>query len=143
MFPSVQRRSIIKRLLKDLTHNFRGNSECSRNKYISSDIGEKIKRPKLDPVQNNDLSFLNKMRKNEVADITKTAESTTAKDILSEIHSIDQLKDFLRGETESRKVSRKSSFTHKLSQDEWKSLKKEVFNNLMPTKPNKSLKLCQ
>eukprot|EP00090_Calanus_glacialis_P014103 TRINITY_DN22753_c0_g1_i1.p1 TRINITY_DN22753_c0_g1~~TRINITY_DN22753_c0_g1_i1.p1 ORF type:complete len:390 (+),score=108.14 TRINITY_DN22753_c0_g1_i1:37-1170(+) len=105
------------------------------------DIGEKIKQPKLDP--NNDLSALNKMRKNEVADNSKAAESTTAKDILSEIHSIDQLKDFLRGETESRKVLRKSSFTHKLSQDEWKSLKKEVLTNLMPTKPNKSLKLCR
>ena len=110
---------------------------------IFSDIGEKIKRPKLDPVPNNDLSALNKMRKNEAADISNSTESTTTKDILSDIHSIDQLKDFLKSEAESRKVSRKSSFTHKLSQDEWKSMRKEVLTNLMPTKPNKSLKLCR
>ena len=80
----------------DLCKPVKGNMD------ISSDIGEKIKRPKLNP--NNDLSALNKMRKNEVADHSKAAESTTSKDILSDIHSIDQLKDFLRAKTESRKV---------------------------------------
>ena len=58
---------------------------------LSSDIGEKNKRPKLDPVPSPDLSSLNKKRKNEVADNSTTAESTTEKDILSDIHSIDCL----------------------------------------------------
>ena len=79
----------------DLCEPVKGNMD------ISSDIGEKIKRPKLDPVPSHDISILNKMRKNEVADHSKAAESTTSKDILSDIHSIDQLKDFLNRIKES------------------------------------------
>jgi len=111
-----------------------------REVEISSDIGEEIKRPYVESKMN--VAALNKRRKTESSlpsDSGKSAKSST-KDILSELHSLEQLKDFFTSESEARKVSRKSSFTRKLNQSEWKLLKKEVLSNFIATKPNKSLK---
>jgi len=66
-----------------------------------------------------------------------------SKDVLSDIHSIDELKDFLISESSHRKKSRKDSFTRKLSQEQWKELKKDVLKIILPKKPNKSIKLCR
>ena len=76
------------------------------------DIGEKIKRPKLDPVPNNDISSLNKMRKYEAADISKATESTTITDILSDIHSIDELKDLNLKQNQGKSQERAASRTN-------------------------------
>merc|ERR1712025_355952 len=65
------------------------------------------------------------------------------KDELSQIHSLEELKEFIKEETEKRKVSKKTSFTRKLSQDQWKAVKKEVLGNINPKLPNKSIKLCR
>merc|ERR1719318_1610216 len=66
-----------------------------RTADLSFEVCEKIKRPKLDPEPSQDLSSLNKKRKINAGTDPKAAESTTAKDILSEIHSIEQPKDIL------------------------------------------------
>ena len=83
-----------------------------RNADLSFDIGEKIKRPKLDPVPNNDISSLEKMRKNEAADISKATESTTTTDILSDIHSIDELKDLNLKQNQGKSQERAASHTN-------------------------------
>ena len=118
------------------------------------DIGDPVKRQvqcSLDYNQDERLSkdrsleatVLNKKRKMKVPTESKNSDQTTTKDVLSEIHGFEQLKDFLKSESESRRVSRKSSFSHKLSQESWKLLKKDVLSNFNATKPNKSLKLCR
>jgi len=110
------------------------------------DIGEPIKRPAAVPVDAEaNLQSLNRKRKKVVSHQEKDTNNTETSDgdSLAEIHSIEQMKLFLAAETESRKSNRKSSLTAKLKQDEWKALKKDVLANCIPTKPNKSLKLCR
>jgi len=103
------------------------------------DLGVPIKRP-AEP----SLFALNKKRKKvESSVIEEETKPTESKDILSDIHSIDQLKEFLKLETELRKSSRKTSLTRKLNQEDWKALKTNVVANMVATKPNKSLKLCR
>ena len=72
-----------------------------------------------------------------------TPVSEEKKDCLSDIHSIEDFKKFIIEESNLRKTCKKTSLTRKLSQSEWKMLKKEVLCNLNPVIPNKSIKLCR
>merc|ERR1719270_1992052 len=98
------------------------------------DLGEPVKR-KVD----TDEKVVTKKVKIET--ISNSQESK--KDALNDIHSVEQLKNFLKHETDTRKVSKKTCFTKKLSQEEWKAVKKEVILNLNPSVPNKSIKMCR
>jgi len=115
-----------------------------REVETSSYIGEEIKRPNVESKIN--LVALNKRRKIESSSSPYDSDKydkSVSKDVLSELHSFEQLKDFLESETEARKVQRKNCFTRKLNQSEWKLLKKEVLSNFIATKPNKSLKFSR
>merc|ERR1719300_67114 len=70
-------------------------------------------------------------------------EEAPKKDVLGEIHSLNDLKAFIEKETEVRKTAKKTSFTRKLNQEQWKALKKEVLKSWNPSLPNKSIKLCR
>jgi len=140
-----------KRSTTDTALNLAALNKKRKKDYL--DIGEPVKRemkcsPGDDqdkrPVKDNNfnLASLNKKRKMEVSK-TDNSDKTTPRDVLSDIHSLEQLKDFLKSESESRKVSRKTSFSHKLNQESWKLLKKDVLSNFISAKPNKSLKLCR
>jgi len=140
-----------KRPNTDTALNLAALNKKRKKDYL--DIGELVKRemkcsPGDDrdkrPVKDNNfnLATLNKKRKMEVSK-TDNSDKTTPRDVLSDIHSLEQLKDFLKAESESRKVSRKTSFSHKLNQESWKLLKKDVLSNFISAKPNKSLKLCR
>ena len=98
------------------------------------DLGEPVKR-KVD----TDEKVVTKKVKIET--ISNSQESK--KDALNDIHSVEQFKNFLKHETDTRKVSKKTCFTKKLSQEEWKAVKKEVISNLNPSVPNKSIKMCR
>jgi len=76
---------------------------------------------------------------------TKSSEnkSDKVKDVLSEIHSLDELKTFLETESKSRKISRKTCFTASLKQDVWKKTKSEVLKAFNEKTPNKSMKVCR
>ena len=152
-----------KRPIKDTEYNLATLNKKRKNEVSMKDsvtvddfldIGDPVKRQvkcSLDYNQDKQLSkdrgleatALNKKRKMKVPTESKNSDQTTTKDVLSEIHGFEQLKDFLKSESESRRVSRKSSFSHKLSQESWKLLKKDVLSNFNATKPNKSLKLCR
>lgn len=97
------------------------------------DLGEPVKRRELTPSNGSE--------KKPKVDVT--SDPTDKKDILSDIHSIEELKEFLRQETELRKTSKKTSLTRKLSQDQWKLLKKQVTDSINPKLPNKSIKNCR
>jgi len=99
------------------------------------DLGEPIKRKDIAPIV---VDIPEKKPKIEVS-----KASDLKKDVLSSIHSLDDLKDFLQKETEVRKTAKKTAFTRKLSQDQWKKLKKEVTDNINPSLPNKSIKNCR
>merc|ERR1712029_789368 len=70
-------------------------------------------------------------------------DDTQKKDVLGEIHSLNDLKAFIEKETEVRKTTKKTSFTRKLNQEQWKALKKEVLKSWNPSLPNKSIKLSR
>jgi len=101
------------------------------------DLGEPVKRKPEAKEENSDAK---KLRLSNESDINAKPEE---KDELSQIHSLDELKEFLKKETKSRKVSKKTSFTRKLNQDQWKAVKKEVQGQMNPKLPNKSIKLCR
>merc|ERR1719233_2285854 len=112
------------------------------NREMNCSPGDQEKRPVKD--KNLNLAVMNKRRKMEVSNIDSSdSDKSTLRDLLSDVHSLEQLKDFLKSESESRKVSRKTSFSHKINQESWKLLKKEVLANFISTKPKKSLKLCR
>jgi len=73
----------------------------------------------------------------------KVEVQKTKSGAFSEFHSLDQLRGFLKQETEKRKVSKRTCVTAKLKQDEWKNLKGEVLKAMNERVPNKSLKLCR
>merc|ERR1712098_539133 len=75
--------------------------------------------------------------------LEETLKKDEKKDVLSYIHSLNDLKLFIEKETEVRKTSKKTSFTRKLNQDQWKAVKKEVLKTMNPSLPNKSIKLCR
>jgi len=62
---------------------------------------------------------------------------------LAAIHSLAELTEFLTAETERRKQDRKSCWSRRLSQLEWKTLRQAVRTALNPKTPNKSLKLAR
>merc|ERR1712179_251718 len=100
-------------------------------------LGEPVKRK---PEVKEDNSDAKKLRLSNESDINAKPEE---KDELSQIHSLDELKEFLQKETENRKVSKKTSFTRKLNQEQWKAVKKEVQGQMNPKLPNKSIKFCR
>ena len=109
------------------------------------DLGEPVKRkPDIDIV-NQGVSETKKLKvDNEIPEDKEAAEGRSEKkDCLTDIHSIEEFKKFLSEESDLRKTSKKNSFTRKLSQDQWKALKKEILSNLNPVIPNKSIKLCR
>jgi len=139
-----------KKPIKDTTYNLAALNKKRKNVLaIGEPVEREMKCPLGDdqekrPARDNNLNLtaLNKKRKMEVPKIDNS-EKSTSRDVLSDIHSLEQLKDFLKSESESRKVSRKTSFSHKINQESWKLLKKDVLSNFNSTKPNKSLKLCR
>jgi len=105
------------------------------------DIGVAVKRPVELNAKDSSIVHIQHTQKN----FDKNQETVVPKtvDILSNIHSLDEFKSFLSEESEKRKTSRKSSYTRKLDQSEWKALKKTVLENLKPNTPNKSIKFCR
>jgi len=101
------------------------------------DLGEPVKRKPEVKEENPDAK---KLRLSNESDKNAKPEE---KDELSQIHSLDELKEFLEKETKTRKVSKKTSFTRKLNQDQWKAVKKEVQGQMNPKLPNKSIKICR
>ena len=95
------------------------------------DIGEPVKRKVFEVV------------KEDVKRLKLKEELEPKKDVLADIHNLEEMKDFLKTETEMRKVSKKTAFTKKLSQDEWKDVKKQVLEFMNPKLPNKSIKTCR
>ena len=73
----------------------------------------------------------------------KVEDRKTKTDAFSDIHSLDQLRAFLKQETRMRKVAKKNCITAKLKQEIWKELKAEVLRAMNDRVPNKSLKLCR
>jgi len=59
---------------------------------------------------------------------------------LYNLKTLDDLKSFLESETQKRKVNRKAALTRKLSQDQWKDLKRRVLSNIKPNLPKTSIK---
>jgi len=102
------------------------------------DIGEPVKR-KFEVISSKEDSDVKMLRLSNESDNAKLE----GKDELSQIHSLDEIKEFMKKETENRRVSKKTSFTRKLNQDQWKAVKKEVLGNMNPKLPNKSIKLCR
>ena len=92
--------------------------------------------------ENTDNNSMIKASKTKI-ETEQVNEAEASKDVLSDIHSIEELKNFLNQESKSRKIARKTSFTRVLSQEEWKSLKNDVLSSIKPSKPNKSLKICR
>ena len=101
------------------------------------DLGEPVKRKTEVKEEKPEVK---KLRLSNDSDIKAKPEE---RDDLSQIHSLDELKEFLKKESEKRKVSKKTSFSRKLNQDQWKAVKKEVLVNMNPKLPNKSIKLCR
>ena len=102
------------------------------------DIGEPVKRS-----LNVEESTAKRSKVETPENVASIPASDEKKDCLGSIHSIEDFKKFIAEESDLRKTSKKTSFTHKLSQNEWKELKKEVLRNLNPVIPNKSIKLCR
>merc|ERR1712029_617525 len=97
----------------------------------------------MGPTPKNDDVVPFKKLKIESLPLEETLNKDEKKDVLSDIHSLDDLKLFIEKETEVRKTSKKTSFTRKLNQDQWKAVKKEVLKTMNPSLPNKSIKLCR
>ena len=95
------------------------------------DIGEPVKRRVLEVV------------KEDVKRLKLEEEFEPKRDLLADIHTLEKMKDFLKTETQTRKVSKKTAYTRKLSQDEWKDVKKQVLEFMNPKLPNKSIKTCR
>jgi len=106
------------------------------------DIGESVKR-KSEVISSKEDSDVKKLRLSNESGKPHANAKPEEKDELSQIHNLDELKEFMKKETENRKVSKKTSFTRKLNQDQWKAVKKEVLGNMNPKLPNKSIKLCR
>ena len=102
------------------------------------DLGEPVKRKLVDENQEEERVKQPKLL-NESNNSTRSKE----KDALGQIHSLNDMHDFLKRETEIRKVDKKTSFTRKLNKEQWKAVKKEVLDNMNPERPNKSIKLCR
>ena len=103
------------------------------------DLGEPVKRKPDVEISSEELPVVKKLK----VETTENKEAAPGKDCLSDIHSIEEFKKFLSEESDLRKTSKKKSFTRKLSQEQWKALKKEILSNLNPVIPNKSVKLCR
>merc|ERR1712098_100044 len=101
------------------------------------DLGEPVSRKEVVAVESN----INNTIKAEK--IEEVSQKCISKDVLGDLHSFDDLKQFLVKESTERKICRKNSFTHKLNQEAWKSLKKCVLEEFNPKLPNKSLKLAR
>jgi len=101
------------------------------------DLGEPVKRKREVKEENSDAKIL------RLSNESDNNDKSEEKDELSQIHSLDELKEFMEKETKTRKVSKKTSFTRKLNQDQWKAVKKEVQGQMNPKLPNKSIKLCR
>merc|ERR1712192_130549 len=110
-----------------------GEGQISVDSFL--DLGVPVQRPKMEPPRAEVMDA-------KVPFVCKIEEQTKT-DAFSELHSLDQLKAFLKQETKMRKVSKKSCTTAKLKQKEWKNLKVEVLKAMNVKIPNKSLKLCR
>lgn len=109
------------------------------------DLGEPVKRKPDVEITSEELPVVKKLKVDSeaVEDKEATPGKAEKKDCLTDIHSIEEFKKFLSEESDLRKTSKKNSFTRKLSQDQWNTLKKEILSNLNPVIPNKSVKLCR
>jgi len=109
------------------------------------DLGEPVKREPDAEITNQELPLVKKLKVD--VEITEDKEASLGKaekkDCLTDIHSIEEFRKFLSEESDLRKTCKKNSFTRKLSQEQWKALKKEILSNLNPVIPNKSIKLCR
>ena len=113
------------------------------------DLGVPVQRSKMEAsrVEAKDQFPSNEIEREELPE-GQAAEVCVAVqkikiDVFSDLHSLDQLRSFLKQETKMRKVSKKTCVTAKLKQEEWKSLKTEVLKAMNEKIPNKSLKLCR
>ncbi len=80
---------------------------------------------------------------NKMKDCKKTKKPKTDADPLAAIHSFAELTEFLASETQRRKQDRKSSWSRRLSQTEWKALRQTVRSAFNHKLPNKSVKLVR
>merc|ERR1719259_1014412 len=114
----------VESLVESKTDNSTVNSVVTVDDFL--DLGEPVKRK----IENEEKVHFKKMKVEEETKskgVEKKAEESK-KDVLSDIHSLEHLKEFLKQETEARKVSKKTCFTKTLSQEEWKAVKKEVIS---------------
>ena len=84
-------------------------------------------------LQNNNNINIKKDDKKKDSDISA----------LLDFKSIEDVNNFLESQSKLRKINRKESVTRKLSQDEWKSLKRNVLAGLNPNVPYKSIELSK
>ncbi len=80
---------------------------------------------------------------NKKKDCSKTKKHKTDADPLTAIHSFAEFTEFLASETQRRKEDRKSAWSRRLSQTEWKTLRQTVRSAFNPKTPNKSMKLAR
>jgi len=104
------------------------------------DLGVPVQRSKMGPSR---VKVIDGRQMAVETPVVGKVEEKTKTDAFSELHSLDQLKAFLKQETKMRKVSKKTCTTSKLKQEEWKNLKAEVLKAMNEKIPNKSLKLCR
>jgi len=120
-----------------LVEDFLGIGDVVRNPVkIHENVGEAVKRekPSMELIKTEAIS--EPVKSNAKIDTALT-------DSLSDIHGIDEMKAFLKSESLCRKTNKKCSFTRKLTQSEWKEVKRKCLAGLNPSKPNKSVKLCR
>ncbi len=80
---------------------------------------------------------------NKKKDCSKTKKPKMDADPLTAIHSFAELTEFLESETQLRKQDRKSAWSRRLSQTEWKTLRQTVRTAFNLKTPNKSVKLAR
>lgn len=109
------------------------------------DIGVPVKRPRLDEVEvdGKQVEVVDVAAETNYKPRNKEPKAKPSKDVLADIHSLEELKQFLDAETKTRKVAKKSSFTRNLKQDDWKRIRSEVLKAVNEKTPNKSLKVCR
>ena len=125
---------------------------------ILEDIGEKVDRnfvneeiKRRDKIveefssQHLDFSLEKKyLQNNNNINIKKDDKKKDSEiSALLDFKSVEDVNNFLESQSKLRKINRKESVTRKLSQDEWKSLKRNVLAGLNPNVPNKSIKLSK
>jgi hypothetical protein len=88
-------------------------------------------------------SVKGKMKKMKSCEISSATNTNVVSDPLAKVHSLSELTGFLAAETDLRKRDRKTAWSRRLDQAQWKTLKKAVLAGFNVKTPNKSIKLAR